>query len=223
MLMRRFVTYLGALVVLASGLTAGSAALLSGAADAAACGTVVPAGTSCTLAGTVNLTGGALTLTSPSSLTWTATLTGLNQSLVDTTAADQQYTVNDATGTGAGWHVTLSATQFTNGTHVFPNTGTFVTNGSVTSVTSTSGPSATCTGTCTLPTNTTTYPVGITTAATAPTPVTIFDTAAATGLGQMVIGGSAAANPVGWWVNVPASASAGSYTSTITVQIISGP
>lgn len=42
-------------------------------------------------------------------------------------------------------------------------------------------------------------------------------------MGQMVIGGSTAPNPVGWWVNVPASATAGSYISTITMEIISGP
>jgi hypothetical protein len=53
--------------------------------------------------------------------------------------------------------------------------------------------------------------------------VVIYDTSASTGLGQIVIGGSTATNPVGWWVYVPASASAGSYTSTITMEIISGP
>jgi hypothetical protein len=164
-----------------------------------------------------------LTLTAPSSLTWTGTLNGLNQSVYDTTGGDEQYTVNDATGTGAGWHVTVAATTFTNGTKTFPDAGTFTTNGSTTSVTSTNAPTATCTATCILPTNTTTYPVAVTTAVTAPTPVTIYDTAAASGLGQVVVGGSTNPNPVGWWVNVPASASAGAYTSTITMAIISGP
>jgi hypothetical protein len=223
MLMRRLGRALGVLVILASGLTAGSVALMSGTASAAACGTAIPAGTSCTMTGTVSLTGGSLTLTSPSSLSWSTTLSGVDQQLVDTNAGDQQYTVNDATGSGDGWHVTTSATQFTNGSNTFPNTGTFSTNGSVTSITSTSPPTATCTATCTLPTNTTTYPVAITTAATSPTPVTIYDTAATTGMGQIVIGGSTQSDPVGWWVNVPASASAGSYTSTITMEIISGP
>jgi hypothetical protein len=225
MLMRRLLHILGVLVV-ASGLAAGSIALMSGPASAAACSGPVPAGTACTITGTVDLTGGALTLTSPTSLGWTGTLNGLSQSLVDTTAGDQQYTVNDATGTGAGWHVTTSATTFTNGSHTFPDTGTFVTNGSTSSITATTAPTATCSsgpGACTLPTNSTTYPAAITTAASSPTPVLIYDTAAATGLGQIVIGGSAAANPVGWWVNVPSSASAGSYTSTITMEIISGP
>jgi hypothetical protein len=53
--------------------------------------------------------------------------------------------------------------------------------------------------------------------------VTIYDTAAATGVGQVVIGGSGAANPVGWWLNVPASAFAGAYTSTVTMAVISAP
>jgi hypothetical protein len=223
MLMRRLIRVLGALVVLSGGLTAGSVALMSGTANAQACGTATPAGTSCEMTGTVTLSQGSLTLTSPPSLTWAGTLTGLDQSLVDMSSTDQQYTVNDATGTGAGWHVTTSATTFTNGAHTLPNTGTFVTNGSLALVTSTSAPTATCSGTCTLPTNTTSYPVAITTATTTPTPVTIYDTQASTGLGQIIIGGSSQAHPVGWWVNVPASASYGSYTSTITMQITSGP
>jgi hypothetical protein len=224
MLMRRLLPALGVFVVLVGGLTAGSA-LLASPAFAGACGTAVPAGTSCTMTGTVTLTGGSLTLTSPSSLSWTGTLTGSDQQLVDVNSSDQQYTVNDATGTGAGWHVTTSATTFTNGTKTFPNTGTFSTNGSLSSYTSTSAPSATCGGssTCTLPTNNTTYPVAITTAATSPPSSTIYDTQASTGLGQILIGGSTNPNPVGWWVYVPASAIAGSYTSTITMQIISGP
>lgn len=209
--------------VMSGSLATGAVLLTAGTASAAACGSPIAAGSNCTLTGTVNLTGGALNLTASSSLTWTGTLNGLNQSVTDVLPGDQQYTVNDATGTGAGWHVTAAATQFTNGSNTFLNTGTFTTNGSITSITSTSAPAATCTGSCTLPTNTTTYPVAITTAATAPTPVTIYDTAVSTGLGQVVIGGSTSANPVGWWVNVPASASAGAYTSTITMAIISGP
>jgi hypothetical protein len=223
MLMRRLHHALGVLVILAGGMTAGSMALLSGTASAAGCGAAIPAGSNCTLNGTVNLSAGTLTLTSPSSLTWTAALTGNDQSVVDVLSSDQQYTVNDATGSGAGWHVTTAATTFTNGSHTFPDVGTFVTNGSLGSITATTAPSATCTGSCTLPTNSTTYPVAITTAPATPTPVLIYDTATATGLGQIVIGGSTHPNPVGWWVNVPASASAGSYVSTITMAIISGP
>jgi WxL domain surface cell wall-binding len=221
--MRRLLHSFGALVVLTGALTAGSAALMSGAADAGTCGT--PTTSNCTMTGTVTLTAGSLSLTAPGSLSWTGAVTGLAQSIVDTTAGDQQYTVNDATGTGAGWHVTTAATTFTNATSAtFPNIGTFVTNGSLTSVTSMSAPTATCSSTCTLPTDTTTYPVAITTAPATPTPSTIYDASASTGLGSIIIGGSTAANPVGWWVNVPGSAtSTSAYTSTITMAIISGP
>src|SRR5262249_55205256 len=102
---------------------------------------------------------------------------------------------------------------------------TFVTDGSTSSITATARPTASCSAlaTCILPTNTTTYPIAITTAATAPTPVTIYDTSVATGVGQTVIGGSGAAHPVGWWINVPATAFSGAYTSTITMSVISGP
>ena len=74
--------------------------------------------------------------------------------------------------------------------------------------------------TCTLPSNTTTYPVLITTAASSPTATKIYDDAASSGLGQLTIGN---ANLVGWWLNVPANAVSGTYTSTFTWQINSGP
>jgi hypothetical protein len=166
---------------------------------------------------------GVLELTSPTSLTWAVTSNGSNQNAVDAVAAHQQLTVTDATGTGAGWHVTVSATTFTNGAHVLPNTGALDVNGSTSSIASTAAPTATCAGACTLPTNTTTYPVAITTAASSPASFTVYDTSAATGLNSMVLGGSAAANPIGWWVPVPASAFAGSYTSTLTLTLVSGP
>lgn len=196
-----------------------------GTASAATCGSAVPAGSNCTLTGTLSVTGGTLSLTAPGSLTWSATASGTDQSVVDTTAADQQLTVNDATGAAAGWHVTASATTFTNGTHTLPNTGSFSATGSLTSMSATTGPSAACaTGsTCTLPTNSTTYPVQITTAATAPPSVTLYDTAASTGMGKIVLGGSSAANPLGWWLNVPSNVYSGSYTSTVTMAVVSAP
>jgi hypothetical protein len=197
--------------------------LTTGTAEAGACGTAIVTGTSCTLTGTLNLLAGPLTLTSPTALDWSGTDNGLNQSLVDTTTAHQSYLVDDATGSGLGWHVTASATTFTTGTAALPNSGTFVTTGSTTSVISPNAPSPVCSSgaTCLLPTNTSTYPIAFTTAATSPTALTIYDAAALTGLGSIIIGGGA--NPVGWWLNVPSSAVAGTYTSTVTLQIISGP
>jgi hypothetical protein len=213
---------LGAAVLLAGG--AGAVVLLAGgAAGAAACGTATAAGTACTLTGTLGVTTGALTMTSPAALAWSTTENGLDQQLVDPTTAQHSYLVNDATGSGAGWHVTISATTFTAGALTLANTGSFVTNGSITSEAAATAPTAACStgSTCTLPTDTTTYPVAIATATSAPTAVTIYDTSAATGLGSITIG--IGALPVGWWVNVPASAKAGTYTSTISLTVISAP
>jgi len=173
--------------------------------------------------GTLGITGGLLTLTSPVTLTWVATLNGTDQSIVDVTPVDQQLTVSDATGSGAGWHVTTSATTFTNGTHTLPDGGALVVTGSVTSISATTAPTLTCVATCTLPTNSITYPTAITTAATTPTAVTIYNAAAATGVGVVVIGGSTSANPLGWWVKVPSNAFTGAYVSTITQAVVSAP
>jgi hypothetical protein len=132
--------------------------------------------------------------------------------------------VDDATGSGAGWHVTVSATNFTNGT-VFLPVSSFTTTGSIISSVATTAPTAACStsSTCTLPTDSTTYPVTITTAASSPTAFTVYDTAIATGLGSINIGLPGALG-VGWWLNVPANTKTGTaYTSTITLGVISAP
>jgi hypothetical protein len=182
-------------LMLAGGLGASVAA---GNAPAGPCGTPVVAGTACTMTGTLTL------IIEP---------------------GDQSYLVNDSTGGAPGWHVTVSATTFTSGANTLLNAGTFSNNGSLTSMTATVGPTATCLSgsTCVLPTNQTTYPVAITTAATAPAPVDLYNAALGTGLGSIVIGGASAANPVGWWLNVPSNVLAGTYTSTVTMEIIAGP
>lgn len=176
--------------------------------------------TPCAITGTLTLTGGTLAFTTPQTLSWAGNA-GSAQSLVDMNSADQQITVNDATGTGDGWHLTVSATTFTTtvGSHTLADTGTFSLAGSTSSATSTSAPAATCVvaNACTLPTNSTTFPVAITTAPSTPTAVNIYDTAVNTGLGNIQL-----AN-LGWWLAIPATAYAGSYTSTITVSIASGP
>jgi len=165
---------------------------------------------------------GTVTLTSPGSLTWSSTLSGKNQQAVDTNAADQQLTVSDSTGTAAGWHVTASATTFTASSYTIPSTGAMDVTGSVTSVASTA-PSATCVGSCVLPTDTTTYPVLLNTASSAPPPFTLYDTSSGTGVGQVTLGGSTATYPIGWWMNVPGNAHSGTYTSTVTLAVVSGP
>jgi hypothetical protein len=204
---RRGVGQVAGVCVLLAGAT--GACVLSGAgtARAAACpGTPVAGGTTCTDTGTLTFSAGTLTLLSPTALTWAGTGTGLDQQLVDATTAHQSYVIDDATGSGAGWNVTVSATTFTSVSPAatLANAGTFSTNGSITSAVLTTAPTAACTTgvTCTLPTDSTTYPVAITTAASSPTPVKIYDISATTGLGSITIGLPGAA-PVGWWVAVP--------------------
>ncbi len=164
-----------------------------------------------------------LALTSPSSLSWAVTSNGTNQAIFDNIAADQQFTVNDGTGSGAGWNVTVSATTLTNGTHTLPNAGTLVFTGSLISPTAVTAPTATCVTTCTLPTDTTTYPVAIMTAGSSPAAIKVYDTAAGTGLGAVILGGQSATFPIGWWINIPANAFTGAYTTTVTVAVSSGP
>jgi hypothetical protein len=166
---------------------------------------------------------GFLQLTAPTSLTWTAAGTGLNQATVDANSGDQQLTATDNTATGAGWHITVSATTFTTGPKSLPNTGAFDFTGSVISSLASTAPTATCVGSCTLPTDTSTYPVVMATAVSSPTVYTVYDTAASSGEGVMTLGGSSAANPIGWWVQVPAASYAGVYTSTVTLEMVSGP
>lgn len=165
----------------------------------------------------------SVTLTVPSSLSWSTTLNGFTESVVDVTAADQQYSVADNTGQNAGWNVSVSATTFSDGSQTLPNTGVFSTNGSTSSPAATVGPTVTCVSSCVAPTNDVTYPVAITTAPSAPTSYVILSAAAGTGSGSFLVGGSTYADPVGWWVAVPPTAYAGTYSSTLTFAIGSGP
>jgi hypothetical protein len=198
--------------------------------QAAACGTPLADGVPCTLTGTATVTAGPLDLTSPAALAWGITLNGLDQQVADMTAAQQAYQVVDATGSGAGWHVTVSASTFSSASPAaaLPDAATFSTNGSLTSENASSYPTAACSpeaATCVLPTHVTeplAYPVLVTTAA-APAAYTIYAADADSGMGSVTIGGPAAADPVGWWVNIPAGARAATYTSTITLEVISAP
>jgi uncharacterized protein YaiE (UPF0345 family) len=165
---------------------------------------------------------GTLTLASPGSLAWATQENGLNQSSAAGEPADQQLTVNDSSGTGSGWNVTVSATTFSSGSHTLPDTAGLEFNGSASSLTG-AAPSAACVGSCVLPVDTTTYPVAIDTAASSPDTFTIYDASPGTGSGVVALGGPNTTHPIGWWIQVPASAYAGSYTSTLTLTLVSGP
>jgi hypothetical protein len=156
-----------------------------------------------TVTGTV--TAGALSVATSAAPTFSANLAGGDS----TPTYTLPLTAVDTTGTGAGWNLTVTSTQFTTGggtPHTLPATASTMTG--VTSVCAS--------GTCTNPTNAVAYPVNVPAAATAPTAVKFFNAAANTGLGSFTV-----TPTVG--VFVPAASFAGSYSSTLTVSIVSGP
>ena len=154
---------------------------------------------------TVAVTGGSLSESGPTSVSAApVTLNGSDQ----TTTYSLGLTVTDPRGSGGGWNLTITSTTFTSGA-----------NSLSTAASSISGaPSITCVGgsTCTNPTNSITYPVGVPAGATAPTAVKFFNAAANTGMGKFTITPAIT-------IAIPANTFAGTYTSTVSVAVVSGP
>jgi hypothetical protein len=200
----------------------GGGTMAASSASAAGCDPATFAGT-CTMTGTATIGAGSLGVAAPAVQAWGVTLDGTDKQLVD--ATDTSFSVQDTTGSGDGWNATAAATQFTApGPHVLADAGTLVLNGSTTSETTGATPGNACAPltTCTVPATNVAFPVDLVTGA-AVTPFSIYNAAAATGLGNILIGTSSAGAAAAWWLNVPASASAGVYVSTITLAINSGP
>ena len=154
--------------------------------------------------GTATLTGGALSLVTPAAVGFSATLTGSDQTVPATQAID----VVDGTGSASGWNVTLTSTQFATGGSNLP----------VNSV-SDQGAIGSCdTGvTCTLADNSaTSYPIAVPAGTVAPTAVRIMSAASGTGMGAQ-----------SWTHNmvlaIGGNATAGTYNSTWTYSLVSGP
>jgi hypothetical protein len=155
---------------------------------------------SATVTGTVS--GSALSLTTSATPTFSANLDNGDSTPTYTAA----LTLKDTRGTGAGWNESITSTQFTTGTQ------TLATNAS-----SLTGVTSSCaSGTCTNPTNAITYPVAVPAAATPPTAVKFFNAAANSGMGSFTT-----TPTIG--VFVPQSSFAGSYSSTLTLAVASGP
>jgi hypothetical protein len=160
-------------------------------------------GASATATGT--LTGTTLSLSTSATPAFSANL----DSGDSTPTYTVPLTIQDTRGTGAGWNTTITSTQFTTGG---ATPSTLATNASTLT-----GVSSTCTsGTCTNPTNAISYPVAVPAGATAPTAVKFFNAAANTGMGKFT-------NTPTIGVFVPQSSFAGTYTSTLTISIVSGP
>jgi putative surface cell wall-binding protein len=184
--MRKLGTVLTLLVALAA-----LAAAASRAANVAVTGTVTG--------------GAALAVVANGTPSFNLTLNGSDQSATYTLPVQ----ATDPRGSGAGWNLTVTSTQFKDPSgHTFPTTAS-----SVTAATSTCSTGSTCTNA----TNAITYAAfALPAGAVAPTAVKFFNAAANTGLGKMDVNATVS-------VAVPANTFAGTYSSTVTVSIVSGP
>jgi hypothetical protein len=154
--------------------------------------------------GTANVGAGDLRITGLQAPSVSLALDGTNK----TVSSPMSITVNDATGSGAGWNLQITSTTFgTSEGKTLPEAASTITN--VASV---------CAGQglCTDPINGVGYVLAVPAGATAPSPVKLFNAAADTGMGVFDI------TPT-FEVSVPANAYAGNYTSEIFITVSSGP
>lgn len=118
-------------------------------------------------------------------------------------------TVIDARGSGSGWKLSITSTQFlsSNQSNQLPTNASQIT-----------GVSRSCSthSTCTLPVNSVSYPLLIPADTKPPAPVKFFNAAVSSGLGVFSL--TMLVN-----VTIPASAKAGTYNSTIFIAVASGP
>jgi hypothetical protein len=155
---------------------------------------------------TATLTGGSLAFVSaPPAVSFAGTLSGTNQALTTTQPID----VGDNTGSGLGWNVTATSTQFTVGAKTLSLTATTVPSAPV--------PACDATVTCTVATNAIAFPYSLPAApTTAPTATKLFNAAVGTGMANQTF------TPT-WSVAIPASTLAGAYLSTWTESLVSAP
>jgi len=167
---------------------------------------LAPAGAGATTA-SEQVNAGALSFinSTPGNVTFPAvTLNGTDQVKTQTQAFD----VSDATG----WSITATSTTFTAAGHTLSNTATTIAG----------APSTACdvSSSCTLASNSITYPYVLPAAAVAPVATKMFNAALNTGMGNQTV------TPT-WSLSVPATTWAGGagspYTSTWTLTLVSGP
>jgi hypothetical protein len=186
-----------------------SAAAVLGMTGGACALAAAPAGAA-TSAAQATLTGGSLGfVSSPSAVTFTGTINGQAQTLSTTQTMD----VGDATGSGAGWNITASGSQFSSASPA----ATLPT----TAVTMTAAPTVACDAstntTCTTATTNVSYagpytlPMGA-----SPTATKVFNATANTGMGNQTATAT-------WKLTVPANAVAATYNSTWTFTLSSAP
>jgi len=155
--------------------------------------------------GTTTITGGSLSETLAVPTVDNATLDGTDKNLTIT----MPLTVIDATGSGSGWKVTITSTTFSTGGGS-PHTLTTAPAVSAVSVACVSG------STCTDPTNAITYNLTVPSGSPAPTAVKLFNAAVGTGMGKFTLTPTLT-------LKLLSNVYAGTYSSTFTLAISSGP
>lgn len=150
---------------------------------------------------------GGFSLTTTAAPTFSVTLNGTDQ----TPAYTMDLNV-DNSGLGStllGWNLTITSTQFSTG-GATPKTLAAGAS-SITSVAS-----SCAVGPCVTPTNSVTYPIPVPAGSTPPSAVKFFNAALASGTGTFTITPTVK-------VAIPANVYAGSYTSTLTLTLATGP
>ena len=170
----------------------------------------VLAGTAAAVTITVNGTvtaGTTLSVAANGTPSFNLTLNGVDQTATYTLPV----AVVDARGrtTSGGWNLTVTSTQFKDASsHTFPANAS-----TITGVTPTCGLNSTCT----LPTNSVANTnLALPAGAIAPTAVKYVNAANQTGMGTVNLDATVA-------VVVPANVFAGTYSSIVTVAVVSGP
>jgi hypothetical protein len=154
-------------------------------------GSAVSAATS-----TATLSGGSLTVAAPASFSYSGTLTGDVLNL----GSNFAVSVNDATGSKAGWQLQASVGVLTDAaSDTIPAANHTIQSVAATSITGTA------------PVNSITYPMAI-----PATTAKIYNSALSKGMGKST-------ETFATQLAVPADAAAGSYSATMTVSIIAGP
>ena len=142
----------------------------------------------------------------PSSISFSSTLSGLDETLTSSLGLD----VGDGTGT-SGWSISATSTTFSTGggaPHALP----------ATAVTVRSAPATACDAqaSCTTPSNAILYPFVLPAGSVAPVAAKLYDASSGTGVCDQTV------TPT-FSLAIPAGAYAGSYSSTWTFTLASGP
>jgi hypothetical protein len=149
---------------------------------------------------TVTISGGSLSVTPQSIGFGTVTLAGADQTVTDGDSTN--WSAVDPTGAGAGWNVTIAATDFVDGgnTIAVANFDARLLDANISTVAGNTAPTSSIT----------TYTALSTTAQT------LLSAAVGDGMGSYTF-------VPDFTLDVAASTFAGTYTSTVTVAIVSGP